>query len=50
MDIQKLILTAEPDYESTNVPKAAWRKYFHDLTTSDRFEASIMLCIVLNMV
>ena len=49
MDIQKLILTAEPDYESTNVPKVLWRKYFHDLVTSQRFEMIIMTCIVLNM-
>jgi len=49
MDIQKLIMGAEPDYESTNVPKLAWRKYFHDLVTSQKFELIIMSCIVLNM-
>ena len=49
MDIQKLILSSEPDYETTNIPSQPWRKYFHDLVVSTQFEASIMICIVLNM-
>jgi len=31
MDIQRLILTAEPDYETTNVPENPRRKTVHDL-------------------
>lgn len=49
MDIQKLILQAEPDYNSTNVPKNIVRRYFHDLVSSDRFDVAIMSCIILNM-
>jgi hypothetical protein len=49
MDIQKLILQAEPEYNSTNVPKNVVRKYFHDLVSSDRFDVAIMSCIILNM-
>jgi NADH:ubiquinone oxidoreductase subunit 3 (subunit A) len=49
-DIQKLILTAEPEYESTNVPKEPWRKTFHELVSSNEFDVVIMLCIVLNMI
>lgn len=49
MDIQKLILQAEPEYNSTNVPKNVVRKYFHDLVSSDRFDMAIMSCILLNM-
>ena len=50
MDIKRLILTAAPDYETTNVPKSEWRKKFHDLVTSNPFDAIIMSCIMLNMV
>lgn len=49
-DIQKLILTAEPDYETTNVPKEPWRKTFHDLVSSNSFDVFIMINIVLNMI
>lgn len=49
MDIQRLILQAEPEYNSTNVPKHPVRKYFHDLVKSDRFDLTIMSCIILNM-
>lgn len=49
MDIQKLILQAEPEYNSTNVPKNFVRKYFHDLVSSDRFDLIIMSAIILNM-
>jgi hypothetical protein len=49
MDIQKMILQAEPEYNSTNVPKNVIRKYFHDLVSSDRFDMAIMTCIILNM-
>ena len=49
-DIQKLILTSEPEYESTNVPKEPWRKTFHELVSSNEFDVVIMLCIVLNMI
>mmetsp|Transcript_20713 Transcript_20713/g.31751 ORF Transcript_20713/g.31751 Transcript_20713/m.31751 type:complete len:159 (-) Transcript_20713:1320-1796(-) len=50
MDIQRLILTAAPDYETTNVPKVEWRKNFHDLVTSNKFDGIIMSCIMLNMI
>lgn len=50
MDVQKLILQAEPEYSSTNVPENPIRKYFHDLVSSDRFDLVIMSCIILNMV
>lgn len=50
MDIQRLILSAQPDYETTNVPKEAWRKHFHDMVSSQRFDLIIMSCIVLNMI
>lgn len=50
MDIQRLILQAEPEYNSTNVPKNVVRKYFHDLVSGDRFDLTIMTCIILNMI
>jgi hypothetical protein len=50
MDIQRLILSAGPEYETTNVPRQPWRKEFHDLVSSERFDMVIMSCIVLNMV
>lgn len=49
MDIQRLILSQSPEYETTNVPKNPRRKRFHDLVTSRAFEITIMTCIVLNM-
>ena len=49
MDIQKLILSSSPDYETTNVPTQIWRKKIHDIVISDQFDNSIMACIVLNM-
>lgn len=49
IDIQRLILGASPEYESTNVPDQNWRKYFHRLVTSLEFDIVIMGCIVLNM-
>jgi NADH:ubiquinone oxidoreductase subunit 3 (subunit A) len=33
-DIQKLIIKAQPQYESTNVPSSTWRQYFHELVCS----------------
>jgi hypothetical protein len=50
MDIQRLILSAEPDYDTTNVPEAAWRRKFHSLVSSDKFEGFIMVVIMLNIV
>ncbi len=44
-----MIVQAEPDYETTNVPKQEWRKYFHALVGSNKFDVIIMICIVLNM-
>jgi hypothetical protein len=49
-DIMKLILKAEPEYESTNVPKQPWRKNFHRLVSSEMFDNIIMCAIILNMV
>lgn len=49
MDIQRLILEAQPDYEATNVPKSPFRKKFHDLVTTPKFDATIMSFIMLNM-
>ena len=43
-------MSSEPEYETTNVPTAAWRRRFHKLVNSDRFDVVIMSCIVLNMV
>jgi hypothetical protein len=49
IDIQKMIMQSEPEYESTNVPRAFWRKPFHELVSSTRFDIIIMSAIVLNM-
>lgn len=49
MDIQRLILSQSPEYETTNVPESSFRKYFHDLVCTRIFEIIIMTCIVLNM-
>lgn len=45
-----MILSAEPDYEATNVPKSPFRKKFHDLVSNPKFDALIMSFIMLNMV
>jgi NADH:ubiquinone oxidoreductase subunit 3 (subunit A) len=50
MDIQRLILSSNPEYETTNVPSSAWRRQFHTLVSSDRFDMIIMSCIIMNMV
>jgi hypothetical protein len=49
MDIQRLILEAKPDYETTNVPKNEFRLKFHTLVTDKNFDATIMSFIMLNM-
>ena len=49
-DIQRLILSAKPQYETTNVPKNPLRKKFHDLVSSKEFDIVIMIFIVLNMI
>lgn len=49
MDIQRLILEAEPDYEATNVPRSPFRKKFHDFVTNPNFDKTIMSFILLNM-
>ena len=49
MDIQRLILQASPDYETTNVPKQLWRRKFHTFVSSSKFESFIMGVIMLNM-
>ena len=50
MDIQRLILAAGPEYETTNVPKQEWRRQFHELVSAEKFDRIIMSCIVLNMI
>lgn len=49
MDIQRLILSQSPEYETTNVPNNPRRKKAHDLVTTRLFEIVIMTCIVFNM-
>jgi len=49
-DIQRLIIQAEPEYVTTNVPNNEIRKYFHALVSSQRFESMIMGVIVMNMI
>lgn len=43
-------MSANPDYETTNVPKQEWRKQFHNLVSSQKFDGIIMTVIILNMV
>lgn len=45
-----MILSASPDYETTNVPDSKFRKKFHSLVSSNEFEAFIMGFIMLNMI
>jgi len=50
VDIQKMIIKAKPDFESSNVPKSKFRKFFHQVVITNKFEILIMGCIILNMV
>ena len=50
MDMQKMIVGARPDYETTNVPRVRWRRLFHKLVCSRHFELFILTCIIANMV
>ena len=50
MDIQRMILSANPDYESTNIPDSPWRKKFHYFVSHPSFEKTIMGFIMLNMI
>lgn len=43
-------MSADPEYETTNVPKEKWRKRFHELVSSQQFDIFIMAFIILNMV
>ena len=43
-------MSANPEYETTNVPKQSWRKKFHRLVSSEPFDIFIMGFIILNMV
>lgn len=45
-----MIVTAKPDYESTNVPDQAWRLWFHELVISWKFQLVITISIMLNMI
>ncbi|CDW88937.1 cation channel family protein [Stylonychia lemnae] len=49
-DIQILIINAQPDYETTNIPKQKWRKLFHSFVSSNAFDIFIMISILLNMI
>lgn len=50
IDIQKLVLQSEPEYEFTNIPKQGWRRRVHDFVTSTVFDLTIILIIVLNSI
>lgn len=43
-------MSAQPDYETTNVPDSEFRRKFHTLVSSNPFEVFIMMFIMLNMV
>lgn len=45
-----MIIDARPDFESTNYPKQVWRQKVHALVGSNKFDITIMICIVLNMI
>lgn len=50
----RMIVSANPDLETTNVPKSKWRQFVHGFVTGfDRptnyFDIFIMIIIVLNM-
>lgn len=50
LEIHKMILRAEPDYNSRTVPPTFnWRKPFHEFVTSIPFELFIAAIILLNM-
>ena len=48
-DMQKMIVKATPDYETTNVPHSSFRRFFHDIVRTSKFDIVIMVFIVLNM-
>jgi hypothetical protein len=50
LDMQKMIIAARPDYETTNVPENKHRKKFHAFVGHNAFDIFIMSCIVLNMI
>ena len=50
IDIMKMIIKANPDIETTYIPKNKIRKYLHSVVTSDTFDIVVMISIVLNMV
>ena len=50
----KMIVEANPDLETTNLPKQQWRQKIHKFVTGSMFKNNyfdyfIMICIVLNM-
>ena len=50
MDMQRMIVDATPDYETTNVPKGKVRRAIHALVGHNKFDVFIMSCIVGNMI
>ena len=54
VDMIKMIVEANPDLETTNLPKEVWRQKVHQFVTGTMFKSNyfdyfVMLCIVLNM-
>ena len=51
IEIQKLIIRAEPNYNARTVPPHYnWRKPIHNFVTSTKFEVFISIIILLNMI
>jgi hypothetical protein len=50
VDMMKMIVKACPDLETTNVPVKKWRRSLHHFVTRNKFDYTIMACIILNMV
>jgi hypothetical protein len=49
--MQKMIVQANPDFESIDIPTHnKFRLFIHKLVTTQAFDIIIMICIVLNMV
>jgi len=54
VDMMKMIVKANPDLETTNVPKQKWRQALHGIITGSSFKHNyfdyfVMICIIGNM-
>lgn len=49
IDIQKMIVKAQINYETANIPTNKLRKKIFDIVRSTWFQLIIMICIILNM-